>query len=125
MLGEVDPEHLHDLPLVPVGRGEQVGDGGAGRVLPGQGDLQPDVVVVPRGEQVGDHLEPVGEIHAPREVAVVAGELRLVPQEGDQLPVPLGRDRHHGVPALVLEGQNVVTELRPQAGLDLRRWQSA
>ena len=43
--------------------------------------LDPDVVVMRRGEQVRHDLEAAfgTEVDAPREVAVVAGELGLVP----------------------------------------------
>ena len=49
-------------------------------------------------------------------------ELRLVPEEGRDLPVSLRRDRGDRVPVLVLELEDVVAELSPQARFDLRRW---
>ena len=74
-------------------------------------------------EQVGDDLHAlVAEVHRGDEVAVVAGELGLVTQERHELAIPGRCHGDHAVPVLVVEGQHVVTELRAQARLDLRRW---
>ena len=79
-----------------------------------------------RREQVGHDLHPLlAEVHAAREVAVVARELGVVAQERDELAVAARPDAHDAVPVLVLEGHDVVSELRPKARLDVRRWQRA
>jgi hypothetical protein len=75
-----------------------------------------------RREHVGDDLHTLFAPVDPRtEVAVVAGELGLIAQEGHELPVPGDPDRHDRVPEGVLEREDIVPELRAEASLDLRR----
>ncbi len=52
-----DPEHVPDLPLVPVRVRPDIGDGRDRRVLPLQRRLQADVAVAPERQQVVDHAE--------------------------------------------------------------------
>jgi hypothetical protein len=75
---------------------------------------------------VGHHLEAaIAHVHPAREVAEVAGDLGLVAEERGHLAVPLPNHGHHGVAELVLEGEDVVAELRAEPRLDLRRWKRA
>ena len=63
----------------------------------------------------------LAEVHGGGEVEVVAVELGLVAQERHELAVPGRGHRDHAVAVLLLEGHDVVTELRAQARFDLSR----
>ena len=119
---ERDAEHLGGLAFVPVRRGIDVRDRREHDLVGREPDLHAHVVVVRGREQVGDDLHPLlAEVHGGGEVAVVAVELGLVAQERHELAVPGRGHRDHAVPVLLLEGHDVVTELRAQARFDLRR----